>query len=126
MSHGGLEGIVEYRTDIFTEVSIQHLCAHYVNILQAVVENSNTSIAELSILSYEEYQMLVNTWPYGEKRPLPEKTALEMLEAVVKSYADTPALVFQNKSLSYAEFWERVGNLAEKINSVPSVVQEYF
>ncbi len=115
MFNGELKGVVKYRTDLFTQLSMQHLCTHYLNVLQAIVENANASIADLTFLSYEEYQLLVNTWPYGEKRPLPEKTVLEMIKDVVQQDPELPALVFQKQSLTYAAFWERVENLARAI-----------
>lgn len=120
MSDGTLRGYVEYRTDLFTEASMQHLATHYVNLLQAIVNNSSAPMAELSILSYEESQLLVRTWPYGEKKPVPTKTVMEMIEEIAEKHFNQCALVYQDKKLTYGEFIQRVNILAQKIIFVHS------
>ncbi len=118
MEDGSLHGYVEYRTDLFTKASILHLRAHYDNLLQAIVDNPTASIGELTILSYEEYECLVKTWPYGEKKPWPEKTVLEMIEKTVAQHATSKALVFQGKTITYTEFWQKVNELAATLSSL--------
>ena len=117
ISHGELEGFVEYRTDLFTEISIQHLCAHYTNIIEAIIANPSITIAELTILSFEEIQYLVNTWPYGEKKSVPEKSVLEMIQVVAKNHPHVTALTFQDISLTYQEFWRKVETLADLLTN---------
>jgi amino acid adenylation domain-containing protein/thioester reductase-like protein len=115
MPDGSLQGGVEYRTDLFTELSIQHLCAHYKNLLQEIVINPNAALSSYRILSEPEYELLVNTWPYGEKKSLPEKNALDIIKEAVNKYPDLPALIFENNVITYASFWEKVTTLADII-----------
>ena len=108
----------EYSDKLFSNNYIKDLAVHYVNIVQAVLNNALLPISSIEMLSLEEKNALiykVNDTQFN----LPKNTSITTL--FEKQVEETPyniALVFKDKSLTYKELNEKANSLAHYIRSL--------
>jgi nonribosomal peptide synthetase DhbF len=62
----GIDGLVEYTTDLFDEATIEALMQRLVRLLEAVIADPGQPISQANILSDEERQRLVTEWSTGD------------------------------------------------------------
>jgi len=67
----GLEGSLEYSTDLYEEATMQRLLCHFQTLLESIVADPNAQIADLPLLTASEQQQLLKL----NRRPLPAPEA---------------------------------------------------
>ncbi|MEO6230170.1 MAG: amino acid adenylation domain-containing protein [Ferruginibacter sp.] len=114
----GLHGSIEYNTDLYRLETIEHMIAHYTQLLAAVVAQPKTSISILPMLNESEINYLLhdlnNT---GVKYP-GNKTIIDLIEEQVATTPHSTAIIFENETLTYAELNERANQLAHHLKSL--------
>ncbi len=112
----GLEGLMEYSTDLFERETIQRLCRHYGILLEAIADDPDQLISRLSMLSdADRNQLLVEwndtavSWP-GEDLCLPQ-----LFEQQVRRAPDRVAVAFGRQTLTYGELDCRANQLANHL-----------
>jgi amino acid adenylation domain-containing protein/thioester reductase-like protein len=103
---------LEYNTDLFESTTIAGLLTHYQTVLSTMVAYPDRPIATLSLLSSQEYNLLVHAWNATDAS-LPA-TAL-VHELIAAQAARTPqaiAVVWGTSRLSYQELETRANHLA--------------
>ncbi|MEE1056510.1 MAG: amino acid adenylation domain-containing protein, partial [Acutalibacteraceae bacterium] len=105
---------LEFCTDLFTEDSAQFILKHYFCILQQLVQNPDTILGDIKLLTQEESQMILKKFN-ATSVTYKEKTVVELFEKQVEKMPDNTALVFENKNQTYAELNERANSLAHKL-----------
>src|SRR5215470_16120780 len=58
----GLEGSVEYATDLFDRATIERFVGNFKTLLEAVVVEADRPISELPLLSEAERRLLLREW----------------------------------------------------------------
>jgi amino acid adenylation domain-containing protein/non-ribosomal peptide synthase protein (TIGR01720 family) len=92
---------LEYNTDLYYQTTIERMSKHYLNILDAFINNSQQKIADISILSETENKIIeINNSTF-----LPLKNCLihKHFEDQVKISPDAIALVCNHQQLTYRE-----------------------
>jgi amino acid adenylation domain-containing protein/FkbH-like protein len=56
----GLEGVIEYNTDLFDSATITSLLRHWSILLEGIISNPHERLASLPLLTTEEHQLLLN------------------------------------------------------------------
>ncbi len=108
----GLEAVLEYCTDLFSQARMESMLAHYLKVLEVMVEDLNTPVASVPILPREEQQAILKI-ATGTATAYPEnRCVFQLFEQQVVSTPDTSALAFHNDSLSYHELNARANQLA--------------
>ena len=114
----GLVGSWEYNTDLFDSSTIERMAGHFQNLLSAIVENPQLSVAELSLLSEaERYQLLVE-WNDTETEYPSNKCIHQLFEKQVEQTPDAVAVVFENQQLTYKQLNQRANQLAHYLQSL--------
>lgn len=98
-----LSGLIEYSTDLFTPNRIIENIAHLQNLMQAVAENANRPLSELSILSAEEKSTQCVAWNNTAEPVLNDTTVVSRFETQAQSTPSAIAVSTQREKLSYAE-----------------------
>jgi amino acid adenylation domain-containing protein len=98
--HGVLASI-EYRTGLFNEETVMRMLGHLRVLLGAVASDPDRPLSELSILSKEEWTMLVDGWARGETRHLPDAFVHELFEEQAARTPDALAVEFNATRLTY-------------------------
>jgi amino acid adenylation domain-containing protein/non-ribosomal peptide synthase protein (TIGR01720 family) len=107
----GVEGVVEYSTELFDEVTAEGLVRRLVRILTAVVADPAQRIGRLELLSAAERdRVLVRR--NDTRRELPPATLPALIEAQVARTPVNTAVVFPGGQLTYAELNARANRLA--------------
>ncbi|MBL6449339.1 amino acid adenylation domain-containing protein [Fulvivirga sp. 29W222] len=104
-----------YCKDLFKNETIVKLAEHYVNLLQAVVDNSQESIEKLKLLSSEEEHKLLEGFNDTAKTYSESRSIIRIFEEQVTLSPDETAITFYNDSLTYAELNQIANKLARHL-----------
>lgn len=99
--YGELRGQIEYNSDLFEPETITGLMNHYTHLLAEISHSPHEKIDRLKLISPQQEQMLTapkTAIAYPQAQPL-----LNAFEARAKSNGTLPALMFNGRTLSYAE-----------------------
>ena len=103
---------VEYNTDLFDAATITRLLGHFQTLLEGIVAQSETPIAQLPLLTAAEQQQLLVDWN-ATATPLPPGSGIHHLfEAQVEQTPDIVAVVYGDAQLTYCELNCRANQLA--------------
>jgi amino acid adenylation domain-containing protein/FkbM family methyltransferase len=111
----GLEGTLEYSTDLFSSNTISRMINHFKQIMYSVIKAPEQSIGRLQMLSEEEQQQLL--FGFNDTKvnfPL-DLSIVNLLEGQVEKTPDAIALVFERETFSYKELNEKVNQLANHL-----------
>jgi amino acid adenylation domain-containing protein len=108
----GMQGVVEYSTDLYTEQTIMRMLAHFKELLTSIVKEPEQRIRALPMLSkIEEQQLLVEFNDNNVEYPK-HKSVVDLFEQQVAKTPQAIALVFGDGQMSYRELDERSNQLA--------------
>ncbi len=111
----GLEGSLEYSTDLFDRTTIQRLLTGFETLLGTAVQAPETGLPELPLLSAaERHQLLIELNATGTAYPRDSSLAGLFAQQVACSPA-APAVEFAGEVLSYAELDARSNRLAHHL-----------
>jgi amino acid adenylation domain-containing protein len=97
-----------YSTELFDEATIETFNIAYHSILERIIDDPTTSIAELT--GIKENAVDINT---ADEIYIPLDVTLNtLIAAKVRAYPDKTAVTFNNSSLTYAQLDAKVGRLA--------------
>ncbi|MFF5205888.1 amino acid adenylation domain-containing protein [Streptosporangium sp. NPDC000396] len=114
-SPSGIDGLIEYSTDLFERATIEQLGARLVRLLRSAVTDPDLPIRRIEILGSEERRALLAggvTAPARDAACLPE-----LFERQVAVAPDATAVVCEGDSLSYADLNARANRLAHHLIS---------
>ena len=120
----GLVATAAYNTDLFDTDTITRMLAHFQTLLEAIVEDPDRHLSELSLLTDAERQQVLVGCSDIHQGYIPELSIHQLFEAQVERTPDSIALVFEDEQLSYRELNDRANRLAHslrKLNVGPEV-----
>ena len=106
----GMEGFVEYNTDLFEAASVARMIAHYQMLLRGIVADPSQSIAVLPLLSVNERKQVIEEWNRTGCE-IPEGTLVELFEEQVQRSLAAVALTYDEEQLTYRELNERANQV---------------
>jgi natural product biosynthesis luciferase-like monooxygenase protein/amino acid adenylation domain-containing protein/FkbM family methyltransferase len=115
-SADGIQGVVEYNSDLFAAPTIARLIQHYVTLLQALVAEPTQRVSRVPLLSAAEQQSLLRDWNMTAL-PSPDACIHELIAAQAERTPDAIALVHEAAALSYSQLLRRAAQLAARLQS---------
>ncbi|MHA4842637.1 amino acid adenylation domain-containing protein [Flavitalea antarctica] len=114
---GGLQGSIEYATDLFTEQTITRMAGHFKQLLSAAISSPEQEIDNLSMLTPDEEKQL--TFDFNNtKTPFPSHLSIiDIFEAQVTKSPEANAVIFGKEALTYAQLNERANQLANYLKA---------
>ncbi|WP_279578637.1 non-ribosomal peptide synthetase [Streptomyces sp. Tu 3180] len=113
-SHDGLDGIVEYSTDLFDRATVEKFTSRFVRLLEAVAADADRTIGRIDVLGpVERHELLVRR--NDTRHEVPDTTLNALLAEQAARTPDAPALVFEDTTLTYAELDARANRLARRL-----------
>ncbi|MCX4775501.1 non-ribosomal peptide synthetase [Streptomyces sp. NBC_01264] len=111
----GLEGVLEYATDLYDEGTAAQLAAHLARTLRAVAEDPRQRIGDIPLLSAEEEFRLVTE--YNDTATPREACGLvhERFAAQARRTPDRIAVSYEEETLTYAALDARANALAHRM-----------
>ncbi|WP_163856832.1 non-ribosomal peptide synthetase/type I polyketide synthase [Paenibacillus elgii] len=110
----GLEGALEYATDLFDSSTIRRMIGHLEVLLEGIVHNPQAPLSELPLLTPAEHRML-EEWNATGGAWEQEHTFPELFEAAAEATPDRTALVCKNERLTFRELNCRANRLAHRL-----------
>jgi len=115
----GLDGVLEYSTDLFEASTMRRMGSHLVTLLEAAVADPEQSISGLEMLTAGERRQLLEEWNDSAVRYDGQDLCLhQLIERQAERTPQQTALVFDGQSLSYGELNQRAGQLAEYLRGL--------
>ncbi|MCY8758637.1 lichenysin non-ribosomal peptide synthetase LicA [Bacillus haynesii] len=103
---------MEYNTALFKRESIERWSGYWVNLLEAVAENPDARLSELSLLNEAEKRRIVQKWNETKLAVPQDKTVHELFEAQVLRTPERGAAVYNGVQWTYKELNARANRLA--------------
>jgi nonribosomal peptide synthetase DhbF len=113
----GVDGILEYATDLFDERTARTIVARLLRVLDAVVAAPRVRIGAIELLSDEERERILVTWN-ATRRDLPVTALHEEIRRHTTRSPDAVAVALGDQRLSYAELDRRSNRLAHHLTDL--------
>src|SRR3954471_18267841 len=123
-SPAGIEGALEYASDLFDRSSVEAIAGRLVRLLEGAVADPERAIGRLDILGADERHTILREWN-DTARAVPGATLPELFAAQVARTPEADAVVFEDERLSYGELDARSSRLAHHLRGLgvgPEVV----
>lgn len=114
----GLDGALDYNTDLFEENTICRMVSHLQTLLSGIVANPQQHLLELPLLTESERQTLLVNWNNTATDYSQDKCIHELFEAQVQKTPDAIAVVFESQQLTYRELNTRANQLAHYLQQL--------
>ena len=108
----GIQGRVEYSTDLFDAGTVQRMLRNFEHLLQQIVAHPEKQLSHLSTLPADERRQLLldfNATAVDYPRNIPLN---KFIEDQAERTPDATALIFENRELTYRELNARSNQLA--------------
>ncbi|MGW1374183.1 amino acid adenylation domain-containing protein [Streptomyces sp. NPDC002446] len=111
---GGIDGYLEYRTDLFDADTVQTLLRHLRHVLTAVTADPDQPVGAIDLLSPADRHRILTEWN-DTAREVPRGTLPELFEAQVARAPHASAVADGERELTYAELDAAAGRLARRL-----------
>ncbi|MFI0484310.1 amino acid adenylation domain-containing protein [Actinomadura sp. 9N215] len=110
---------IEYSRELFDRGTVERLADHFRNLLAAVVEDPNTPILQLPLLTQEERDRVLCTFPgSGNEQKPPGSFVHEAVAACAQRVPEAVAVIAGDLQLTYGELDARANRLARHLRSL--------
>ncbi len=113
----GIDGMLEYNTELFTPASARLLIARLELVLRAAVADPARPVGELPVLVPGERERLLQGWN-TTAREVPGTPAHELFAEQVRLRPDAPAVRHGDREVAYRELADRVAALAGEFRAL--------
>lgn len=103
---------LEYKTDLFAEPTIQRMLGHFQKLLEGIVQNPQTAISALPLLTPTEERQLVREFNPPETEYPKTQCVHDLFEQQAARTPDAIAVKFGAYRMNYRELNERANQLA--------------
>ncbi|WP_052707349.1 non-ribosomal peptide synthetase [Streptomyces rubellomurinus] len=110
----GLDGYIEFSTDLFDEATVQRLAEWFVRLLDGAAARPDLPIGRIALLGRAERDATLREWN-DTAADLPVGTLPELFEARVALAPEATALVYEGERLTYAQLNARANRLARHL-----------
>ena len=112
----GLDGEVEYASDLFDRSTVQGLVQRWLSFLDAMVRDPHRAIGAIDLLSAAERQQLLVDWN-ATACPLPPADLARLFAQQVAAHPDAVAVTSETYSLTYAQLDHQATRLARQLSA---------
>ncbi|MDB4901294.1 MAG: amino acid adenylation enzyme/thioester reductase family protein [Mucilaginibacter sp.] len=112
----GIQGTVEYSTDLYMDATIERMINHYINLLESIVASPELEISRMGILSAEEKAILKEFNAIEVAYPK-DKSIVDLFEDRAAKSPESTAVMFEGTKLSYGELNRHSNQLAHYLQS---------
>ncbi|MFB2875779.1 amino acid adenylation domain-containing protein, partial [Floridanema aerugineum] len=109
---------VYYDGDRFDDSAISRMLGHFVTLLEAIVANPQTPIAQLPMLTPAEQHQLLTEWNNTQVDYPLNQCLHQLFEQQVEKTPDAVAVVFENQQLTYSQLNAKANQLANYLRSL--------
>ncbi|HVW15130.1 MAG TPA: amino acid adenylation domain-containing protein [Mucilaginibacter sp.] len=111
-TESSIDLLLEYDASLFRKDTVSRMADHYMQLLQAAVNNPQKSIGSLQMLTLEEWQRIVFDFNNTSTSYALEKNLAQLFEEQVEKSPDAIALRQHELSMTYDELNKKANTLA--------------
>ncbi|HLI77821.1 MAG TPA: amino acid adenylation domain-containing protein, partial [Acidobacteriaceae bacterium] len=115
---GTLRGVLKYNTDLFRRSTAERMIRHYQTLLDGIVEQPETPVAELTLLTREEREQVLIEWNRTHVSWPGEGCVHELFEKQAERMPDAMAVEYDGQQLSYRALNVRANQLANYLRKL--------
>jgi amino acid adenylation domain-containing protein len=108
----GLEGIVEYSTDLFEAETIRRLYGHYSTLLEEIARKPEQRISKIPMLAASERHQILNEWNNTVSNYPKDECLHQLFEKMAKQATSRIAVECAGRSLTYGQLNAKANRLA--------------
>ncbi|MFL5540686.1 MAG: amino acid adenylation domain-containing protein, partial [Longimicrobiaceae bacterium] len=112
---GRIVGGATYATALFEQATVERWLGYLWRVLEQMVADDARAVDRLELLDAAERRLLLEAWNRTEADVSRDTCVHERFEAQVARTPDAVAVVFEDRSLTYAELNERANRLAHHL-----------
>ncbi|HEX8431069.1 MAG TPA: amino acid adenylation domain-containing protein, partial [Longimicrobium sp.] len=117
-SGGRISGVVEYATALFDAATVERFLGYFRAILAGMVADEWRAVQRLPMLSASERSLVLDEWNATDAQYPRESFVHELFEAQAARTPDAPAVVHDDRALTYAELNGRANQLAHGLREL--------
>ena len=118
VSSGMLGLSFDFHNDVFSNQQAEMAVRHFLAVLDAILKDPATSIADLQLVSAEESRCLLSEWS-GTAGPLRAEACIHILfEKQAQKTPDATAVAIEGKTFTYRELNSRANQLARHLEKL--------
>ncbi|MGH3931836.1 MAG: non-ribosomal peptide synthetase, partial [Pseudonocardiaceae bacterium] len=110
----GIDGVVEYATDLFDAGTVEAILTRWVWLLEAVVADPDRPISRIDLLTTEERERLLVEYN-NTSRPVVQVCLPVLFETQVAATPEAAAVVFKDATLTYSQLNIEANQLAHAL-----------
>ncbi|MEM9819584.1 MAG: amino acid adenylation domain-containing protein [Bacteroidota bacterium] len=108
---------LEYNSDIFYPETADRLGKHFIQMIDAILDQPNAPIHQLDFLKKEEKQQLLEMSNHSDRDYSKQRTFIDLFRQKAIQRAHHPALFFEDTQLTYQELDEQSNQLAHHLTN---------
>ena len=112
---------IEYCIDLFKKETIERLFEHYINAIDFIMNDVNTKIKDIEIISNTEKNKILYEFNDTKMEYPKDKTITELFEEQVEKTPNDVAVVFEDNKLTYKEVNEKANQLARYLREEKNI-----
>jgi amino acid adenylation domain-containing protein len=109
---GRISGNVEFNKSLFNLHTIQNFTGHFVNLLREALQDTNTLIADLSMMTEKERHQILVSWNDTRANYSRALCVHQLFEQQAELSPEATAVAYEDQSLSYRQLNERANQMA--------------
>ena len=103
---------IGYCTSLFKKETIERMSIHMQNLLESITENKSVLLGEISIISEEERNKILNEFNNTDAEYPKDKLVYQLFEENASKSPDSIAMLFDGGSMTYGELNKRSNQVA--------------
>ncbi|HEY7124271.1 MAG TPA: amino acid adenylation domain-containing protein [Ktedonobacterales bacterium] len=116
-TQAGLQGVLEYKTQLFEAAFIERMAGHLQVLLAGIAANPAQRLSDLPLLTTSERQQLLVEWNNAQM-PYPAATLHQLFEARAAQAPQAIALACGEEQLTYDELNRRANQIAHVLQGL--------
>ncbi|MDR3623553.1 MAG: amino acid adenylation domain-containing protein [Chlamydiales bacterium] len=108
----------EYAVDLFDKSTIQRMSQNFIKLLESIVANLDQQVSLLDIVAEQEYDKIIHEWNKTECLFTAPFCLHQLFEKRAGQSPEHPALIFEEKIISYAELNKQSNRLARYLRKL--------
>ena len=113
----GIDGVLEYAADLFDRSTVEVIGQRLVRLLEAAASDASRPIGSLAILAADERATILEAWN-DTAQPVAATTLPALFAAQAQRTPDAAAVVFEDRTLTYAALDAHANQLAQHLQSL--------
>lgn len=111
-AENGLDGMVEFSTDLFLKETIERMVGHYKTLLHSISDNPSIRIDKFKMIGLEEEDLVLRKFNNTKSNYPKSETIVSLFEKIAKASPNKIAVVAGGQNINYKELDERANQFA--------------